>query len=137
MMDFQNMTADEIFALAEQKAADEKKWFEDENKAKVAELREERKQLLLRHKKEINEVNARITALGGKVAGATATGTGRTGVSAAVVELLDAGELDTKAIKEKLDAIGISVKNLGQTLSYLKSNGKIASVARGIYKKAD
>ena len=137
MMDFKNMTADEIFALAEQKQADERKWFEQENKAKVAELREERKQLLLRHKKEINEVNAKIKALGGKVAGATTTGKGRTGVSAAVVELLDAGEMDTNTLRKNLDEMGVSVKNIGQTLAYLKKKGKVASVARGIYKKCD
>ena len=136
-MDFKNMTADEIFALAEQKQADERKWFEQENKAKVAELREERKQLLLRHKKEINEVNAKIKALGGKVAGATTTGKGRTGVSAAVVELLDAGEMDTNTLRKNLDEMGVSVKNIGQTLAYLKKKGKVASVARGIYKKCD
>ena len=136
--DFQNMTADEIFALAEQKQAEERKWIEAENKAKIADLREERKQLLLQHKKEINEVNAEITALGGKVAGATTTGQGRTGASAAIMGLLEEVEhMDTKAIKEKLEALGVSIGNLGQSLAYLKGKGRISSVERGVYKKAD
>lgn len=137
-MDLNNMTADDLYKLAKQREIDERKWIAEENRQKIAELREERKQLQIRHKKEINEVNSRITALGGKVAGTSATGKGRTGISATIVELLDeVGELDTTAIREKLNAIGISVGNLGQTLAYLKKNGKIASVSRGVYKKPD
>ncbi len=137
-MDLNNMTADDLYKLAKQREIDERKWIAEENKQKIAELREERKQLQARHKKEINEVNSRIKALGGKVAATSATGKGRTGISAAIVELLDeVGELDTTAIREKLNAIGVSVGNLGQTLAYLKKNGKVASVSRGVYKKPD
>ncbi len=137
-MDFNNMTADDLYKLAKQREIDERKWIAEENKQKIAELREERKQLQARHKKEINEVNSRITALGGKVAGTSTTGKGRTGISAAIVELLDeVGELDTTAIREKLNSIGVSVGNLGQTLAYLKKNGKVDSVSRGVYKKSE
>ena len=135
-MDLNNMTADDLYKLAKQREADERKWIAEENKQKIADLREERKQLQLRHKKEINEVNSRIKALGGKVSGTLASGKGRTGASAAIVEILDAGEMDTKAIRDKLEAIGVAVGNLGQTLAYLKKNGRIASVARGVYTKA-
>lgn len=136
-MDFNNMTADDLYKLAKQREIDERKWVAEKNKQKISELREERKQLQARHKKEINEVNSRILALGGKVAGTSTTGKGRTGISAAIVELLDeVGELDTTAIREKLNAIGVSVGNLGQTLAYLKKNGKVDSVSRGVYKKA-
>ncbi len=137
-MDLNKMTADDLYKLAKQREIDERKWIAEENKQKIAELREERKQLQARHKKEINEVNSRITALGGKVAGTSTTGKGRTGISAAIVELLDeVGELDTTAIREKLNAVGVSVGNLGQTLAYLKKNGKVTSVSRGVYKKPD
>lgn len=137
-MDFNNMTADDLYKLAKQREFDERKLIAEENKQKIAELREERKQLQARHKKEINEVNSRITALGGKVAGAAATGKGRTGISAAIVELLnEVGELDTTAIREKLNEVGVSVGNLGQTLAYLKKNGKVTSVSRGVYRKPD
>ena len=137
-MDFNNMTADDLYKLAKQRESDEQKWIAEENKQKIADLREERKQLQARHKKEINEVNSRIRALGGKVAGASTTGKGRTGISAAIVELLDeVGELDTTAIREKLNSIGVSVGNLGQTLANLKKNGKVDSVSRGVYKKSE
>ena len=137
MMDIENMTADELFALAKQKEADERKWIEEENKGKIAELREVRKQILLRHKKEVSEINAKIKALGGRVPVSSAVAKGSTGATAAIVELLEAGELDTKTLREKLDEMGVSVKNIGQTLAYLKKNGKVASVARGIYRKSD
>ena len=136
MMDTEKMTSEELFELAKKKQ-DERKWIEEENKGKIAELREERKQILLRHKKEINEVNAKIKSLGGRVPVSSAVAKGATGATAAIVEILEAGELDTKTLRERLDEQGVSVKNIGQTLSYLKKNGKIASVARGIYKKSD
>ena len=137
-MDFNNMSAEELFKLAKQREADERKWIAEENKQKIAELREERKQLLLRHKKEISEVNSKIIALGGQVAGTSVAKKGRTGVSAAIMGLLDeVGEMDTTAIREKLDAIGVSVSNLGQSLAYLKKNGKVSSVSRGVYKKSE
>jgi len=135
-MDLNNMTADDLYKLAKQREADERKWIAEENKQKITDLREERRQLQHRHKKEINEVNSRIKALGGKVSGTLASGKGRTGASATIVEILDAGEMDTKAIRDKLEAIGVAVGNLGQTLAYLKKNGRIASVARGVYTKA-
>lgn len=150
MSDYNNMTAEDLYNLAKQREIEEQKKVMQENQQKITELREERRQLQLKHNKEIREetrqlkirhknelkdVNARIKSLGGRVSGASATGKGRTGASAAIVEILDAGEMDTKAIREKLEAIGISVGNLGQTLAYLKRNGRVASVARGIYKK--
>lgn len=135
--DYNSMTADELYKLAKQREIEERKKIAQENQQKIADLREERRQLQLRHKKEINEVNARIKALGGRVSGPATAGKGRTGASSAIVEILDAGEMDTKAIREKLEAIGISVSNLGQTLAYLKRNGRVASVARGIYAKVD
>ena len=135
--DYNSMTAEELYKLAKQREVEERKKVAQENQQKIADLREERRQLQLRHKKEINEVNARIKALGGRVSGVSTGGKGRTGASSAIVEILDAGEMDTKAIREKLEAIGISVSNLGQTLAYLKRNGRVASVARGIYSKVD
>jgi valyl-tRNA synthetase len=149
--DYNNMTAEELYNLAKQREIEEQKKVVQENQEKIAELREERRQLQLKHNKEIREeirqlknkhkdelkdVNAKIKALGGRVSGASAGGKGRTGASAAIVDILEAGEMDTTVIREKLEAIGISVGNLGQTLAYLKRNGRVASVARGIYKKA-
>ena len=134
-MDLNNMTADDLYKLAKQREADERKWIAEENKQKIADLREERKQMVLRHKKEINEVNSRIKSLGGRVPVSSAAAKGGAGATAAIVEILEAGELDTKTLREKLDEMGVSVKNIGQTLNYLKRNGEVASVARGIYKK--
>ena len=137
MIDIENMKSDELFALAKQKEADERKWIEEENKGKIAELREERKQMLLRHKKEVNGINAKIKALGGRVPVSSAVAKGGTSATVAIVELLETGELDTKTLREKLDEMGVSVRNIGQTLAYLKKNGKVTSVARGIYRKSD
>lgn len=136
-VDLNSLTAEELYALARQKEADERKKFEEQNKARIAELREERKQMLIRHKQEVNEINARIKELGGRVPVSSAAAKGAASATAAIVEILEAGELDTRTIRERLDELGISVQSLGQTLSYLKRNGQVASVARGIYKKAE
>lgn len=149
--DYKNMTAEELYNLAKQREVEEQKKVMQEHQQKIAELREERRllqlkhnkeireeirQLKIRHKRELKDVNARIKAFGGRVSGASTAVKGRTGASAAIVDILNAGEMDTKAIREKLEALGVSVSNLGQTLAYLKRNGRVASVARGIYKKA-
>jgi Pyruvate/2-oxoacid:ferredoxin oxidoreductase gamma subunit len=135
--ELKKLSSDELYALAKQKEEDERKWFEEENKAKIAELRQQRKEMLQRHKKEISEINKQIKSLGGRVPVSSAAVQGATSATAAIVEILEAGELDTKTIREKLDELGVGVKSLGQTLAYLKKNGQIASVARGIYKKAE
>jgi Pyruvate/2-oxoacid:ferredoxin oxidoreductase gamma subunit len=135
--ELKKLSSDELYALAKQKEEDERKWFEEENKAKIAELRQQRKEMLQRHKKEISEINKQIKSLGGRVPVSSAAAQGATSATAAIVEILEAGELDTKTIREKLDELGVGVKSLGQTLAYLKKNGQIASVARGIYKKAE
>jgi hypothetical protein len=132
-----NMSAEKLYELAKQRELEEQQKAKQEKQQKIADLREQRRQLQLRHKKEINEINAKIKALGGRVTGAATSGKGRTGASAAIIKILDAGEMNTNEIREKLEAHGISVGNLGQTLAYLKRSGRIVSVSRGVYKNID
>ena len=135
--ELKKLSAEQLFALAQKKEAQEAKRAEKENKAKIAALRKERMDMLKTHQKEINEINKQIKALGGRVPVSSAAAKGSSSATAAIVEILKAGEADTNTIREKLDEMGVSVKNLGQTLAYLKRNGQVASVARGVYKKAE
>jgi chromosome segregation ATPase len=134
--ELKKLSAEQLYKLAQKKEAQEAKRAEMENKSKIAALRKERAEMLKRHKQEINAINKQIKALGGRVPVSSAASKAATSATAAIVEILEAGELDTQTIREKLNELGISVKNLGQTLSYLKRNGQVASVARGIYRKA-
>lgn len=130
------LSAEQLYKLAQKKEAQEAKRAEKENKSKIEALRKELAEMLKRHKQEINAINKQIKALGGRVPVSSAAAQGATSATAAIVELLEAGELDTKTIREKLDELGVGVKSLGQTLAYLKKNGQVASVARGVYRKA-
>jgi hypothetical protein len=132
--DIQKMSAEELYALAQQKEKEEAARQKEAAKAELAKLRATRKEMLARHKKELAEIDAEIRAHGGRTVGASK---GRqTGASAAILKLLAKGEMNTRKIRAKLEAQGISVSNLGQTMAYLKRNGKVKSTGRGVYKLA-
>ncbi|MGD8265590.1 MAG: hypothetical protein PVH09_03435 [Chromatiales bacterium] len=103
-------------------------------KTKIAELREQKKVLMAKHRKELAAIDAEIRALGGRSGGRKGR---QSGASAAILELLGKnGEMDTKSIRSKLESQGVAVSNLGQTMAYLKRNGKVKSTGRGVYKIA-
>jgi hypothetical protein len=132
--DLQKMSAEELYALAQKKEKEEEAKQKEALKTKIAELREQKKALMSKHKKELAAIDAEIRALGGR----SGVRKGRqTGASAAILELLGKnGEMDTKSIRSKLESQGVAISNLGQTMAYLKRNGKVKSTGRGVYKMA-
>lgn len=132
--DLQNLSAEELFALAKQKEKEEAQREKDKMRAKVADLKKQRKELLALHNKAISEIDSEIATLtGGSKRGVQ----GRAdGASAAILKALSAGEMDTKKIRAKLESQGIAVGNLPQTMAYLKRTGRVEAVARGVYRKA-
>lgn len=133
--DIQQMSADELYALAQKKEKEEEAKQKEAMKAKITELREKKKALMAKHRKELAAVDAEIRALGGRSGGGRK---GRqTGASTAILDLLGKqGEMDTGSIRSMLESQGVSVSNLGQTMAYLKRNGKVKSRARGVYMLA-
>lgn len=132
--DIQQMSAEELYALAQKKEKEEEAMLKEKAKAELAKLREERKEVIAKHKKKLAAIDAQIRSMGGRTGGASK---GRqTGASATILKLLADGEMDTKSIRARLESMGISVSNLGQTMAYLKRNGKVKSAARGLYKLA-
>ena len=132
--DLQKMSAEELYALAQKKEKEEEAKQKEALKSKIAELREQKKSLMAKHRKELAAIDAEIRALGGRSGGRKGR---QTGASAAILELLGKkGEMDTKSIRSKLESQGVSVSNLGQTMAYLKRNGKVKSTGRGVYKIA-
>lgn len=130
--DLSKLSAQQLYDLAQRKEREEMEKGKEANKAKVAELRAKRRELLAKHKKELSDIDRKIRAITGRK---VSSGKGRAGgTSAAIVKLLKSGEMDTKAIRTKLEAGGIKAGNLAQTLAYLKRVGKIASTGRGRYK---
>ncbi|MGD9256065.1 MAG: hypothetical protein PVF23_09905 [Chromatiales bacterium] len=132
--DLKQMSAEELYALAQKKEKEEEAKQKEAMKTKIAELREQKKVLMAKHRKELAAIDAEIRALGGRSGGRKGR---QSGASAAILELLGKnGEMDTKSIRSKLESQGVAVSNLGQTMAYLKRNGKVKSTGRGVYKIA-
>jgi hypothetical protein len=132
--DLKQMSAEELYALAQKKEKEEEAKQKEAMKTKIAELREQKKALMAKHRKELAAIDTEIRALGGRSGGRKGR---QSGASAAILELLGKnGEMDTKSIRSKLESQGVAVSNLGQTMAYLKRNGKVKSTGRGVYKIA-
>jgi hypothetical protein len=132
--DISKLTAQQLYDLALRKEREEQEKGREAAKAKVAELKVKKRELLAKHKKELSELERKITALTGRKSSTRKAGGRAGGTSAAIVKLLKSGEMDTKGIRAKLEANGHKVGNLAQTLAYLKRVGRIASTGRGRYK---
>jgi len=132
--DIGKLSSEELFQLAEKRQMQEHEEQKEAMRAQVAELRAERRQMLARHKRELADVEARISAMTGRGRKGSARKGAQTGISNAVLDILSGvKKADTKKIREKLEANGINTANLGQTLAYLKRTGRIQSVDRGVY----
>lgn len=131
----EEMTSDELYALAQERQMKEQEKEREAARAKIDELKAVRREMLARHKKELSAVEAEIEELGGKTRTRTARST--PGLSDKVLEIVEeAGEISTKDIRAKLDSLNVTAGNLSQTLAYLKKQGRVVSPARSIYARA-
>lgn len=133
----EKMSAEELFALAAQRAEEEAQAAREEVKEQITELRNKKKELQKQFKKELAAVDAEIRKLSGR----GGKGGGRSGRAGAVTDVIvqligDAGQISTKDIKAALEAQGVVAGNLNQTLAYLKRQGRISSPSRSIYQLA-
>jgi len=130
------MSAEELYALAQQREQEEQEAQQAAMREQLEAVREERRALVAKHKKELAAVDAKIRKLGGRT---RRTGGGRragSNVTAQVLEVLAKGKATTKEIKDALEAQGVTVNNLSQTLAYLKRTGRVTSPARATYALA-
>ncbi|QFY88511.1 hypothetical protein D5125_02890 [Magnetovirga frankeli] len=144
----QNLSADELFELAEKRRQEEAEAEREAKREQVQSLKNHLKQmdkdhrarvraLEREHQKARAAVEAELSALTGSTRSRSAKGMRRDGISAVILGILQAqGELSTKAIKAHLDEQGITPKNLAQTLAYLKSRGQIVSLGHATYRAA-
>ncbi|OOY69467.1 hypothetical protein [Solemya velum gill symbiont] len=128
-----NLTADELYELAEARKKEEMQKEKEELKSQVADLRAKKKDLEREHKKTMAAIDAEISQLTGRKSwsGGRAGGT-----SASILDFLASGESDTGSIRAHLEAQGFPVANLPQTMAYLKRTGRVVSTGRGRYKAA-
>lgn len=127
------MSADELYALAQQREHEEQAAQQAAVRDQIEALRAERRDLVAAHKKALAAVDAKIRKLGGR----TRRGGGRgVNVTSKVLDILAKGKASTKEIKAELDSQGIAAGNLSQTLAYLKRTGRVTSPSRAVYALA-
>lgn len=129
------MSSAALYKLAQKREQEERAKHLEAAKGKIDALKAKRRELVAKQKKELGKLDAEIKKLGGKAPG-SAKRKKRSGgsVSAAVLAAIAAGgEISTQDLKAALDAKGVTAGNLGQTLAYLKRQGKISSPSRAVY----
>ena len=131
-----NLSSEELYALAKEREEQEEAEAREAVKEHIDGLRQQRREMVARHRKELAAVDAEIRSLGGR-APRSRRRAGGPSVTDQVLEIVtSAKKISTKEIKAELDNRGVVANNLAQTLAYLKRQGKVKSPARSIYAPA-
>ena len=129
------MSSSELFELAQRRKQEEKNRLREAHKEQVEALRAKRRDVTARYKKDLAGIDAEIKALTG--GGRAPRARGKVNVSQKVLDIIGAkGKASTSDIKQGLEAEGIAVGNLSQTLAYLKRMGRVVSAGRANYRLA-
>lgn len=131
-----DMSSDELYELARQREEQEAEAEKAAVREQIDALREQRRETVARHRKELAAIDADIKALGGRVA----RGKRRAGGVSVTEQVLDivtqSGQISTRDIKQQLESRGVTANNLAQTLAYLKRQGRVTSPSRSVYEPA-
>ncbi|EHQ51796.1 hypothetical protein ECTPHS_03829 [Ectothiorhodospira sp. PHS-1] len=132
------MSAQELYALARKREEQEAAAKEEEVREQRQALREQRRELVRRHRKELAALDREISKLGGKASGGRASrAADDAGPSQVICEIVASeSEMSIGEIRERAAAAGLNVKNISQTLGYLKKHGRLNSPRRGVYRAA-
>ena len=128
------LSAAELYKLAEKREQEELQKSLEANKEKLAALRVKRRELVSKQKKELHKIDIEITRLSGKPAANKSRKSGGSVTETVIGIILKAGKISTSDLKAELKKKGISTGNLPQTLAYLKRQGRVISPARTIYQ---
>ncbi len=130
-----NLSSAALYKLAQQREQEEVAKKQEAAKGKITALRLKRRELVTKQKKDLAKLDSEIRKLGGKAPGLPPRKrSGGGNVSAAVLATItDAGQINTQDLKTALEKKGVIAGNLGQTLAYLKRQGKISSPSRAVY----
>lgn len=126
-----DFSSDELYALAQARQQEEEEEKRNAMRMQIDELKQQRRELLTRHRKEVNALDSKIKKLGGKTRGRQRSAVSVTDAVLAIVQA--AGKISTKDIKAELDRQGVVASNLSQTLAYLKRQGRVSSPHRSVY----
>ncbi|MBK1691956.1 hypothetical protein [Ectothiorhodospira mobilis] len=132
----ENLSAQELYELARRREEEEREKIEQERREKLEELMAQRREMVARHKAELAALDKEIKRLGGgrKRAATRRSNGSSANLSRKVVDLLqEKGEMNTRQIKAELESRGLETRNISQTLSYLKRQGRLQNRGRGVY----
>ena len=132
-----DLSSDELYELARQREEQEAAEAQAEARAQIDALRQQRRDTVARHRKELAAIDAEIRKLGGRTGPGRRRSASGTSVAEQVLDIVaKTKKISTKEIKAELDNRGVVANNLAQTLAYLKRQGKVTSPARSIYSPA-
>ena len=130
-----DLSAEELYALAQQKEQEEHEQEREAVRAQIESLRNERRELVAKQRKQLAALDTKIRKLGGRTR--SSKGRAKGNVTDQVLSIVQsAGKISTKDIKAALESQGITANNLSQTLAYLKRTGRVTSPARSMYSIA-
>jgi len=131
------LSSDELYELAREREEQEAEQAREAVRAQIEALRQARREMLSRHRKELAAIDAEIRSLGGRTTRGKRRSAAGGSVTEHVLEIVGKSKkISTKEIKAELEARGIVANNLAQTLAYLKRQGKVTSPARSVYSAA-
>ncbi|MFP4080534.1 MAG: hypothetical protein ACLFMW_04240 [Ectothiorhodospira sp.] len=131
----ENLSAQELYELARRREEEERERAEQERREQLEQLMARRREMVARQKAELAALDKEIKNLGGRTRSASRRANGsHASLSRKVVELLqEKGEMNTRRIKAELESRGLETRNISQTLSYLKRQGRLQNKGRGVY----
>ena len=131
----EELSAKELYKLAEKREKQEQENKIAENKAKIDELKSKRKTLIAAHRQELAAIDRQLKKLTGKTAaGKSGRDKKNGGTTDSILALLKSNKTMTTAqIRAELEKDGQTVNNLSQTLAYLKRTQRVTSPARSTY----
>lgn len=139
----QEMSAEQLFQLAEQRKQEELEQQRAEREARLEELKELRKTLIAEHKKALAEIDKELGRLQPRARNrsrtpSSTTTNGRKADYETLIGLVaQHGPVSSKALKAHLEVAGISTDQLAQKLGYLKRQGRLETPERAVYRIPD
>ena len=134
-MSLTELSAAELFELANQRKKEEELAKTAHIREELAQLKADKASLVAEHKKALSSIERQIKKLQKKVGQTGASSGEKTrGLSKSVIEFIETkGQASVSDIKQHLTEQGLNATNVGQQLAYLKRQGRVSIVTRGIY----
>lgn len=150
----ETLSAQELYELAKRREQEEWERSRTDRQREIKALRAERRSLLNSHRKAMRQLqqaqNAELASLDSRIADLTGRAprrrvkSGNSGnnhrspkgqQTETILKIINqVGETTARAVKAEAEALGLVFSNVHQTLGYLKRQGKIEQIGRGIYR---